>query len=136
MLGHQLVAECLFRIPDKHWAERYTDARITKAVDRIRANYPRRTAVGALASGAAMSPAAFIRLFKAETGRTPLEYLAGLRIEEACALLHQSEAPIDEIAERTGFTDRAYFTRVFTRRMNCPPAYYRNLVNASGRLRP
>ncbi len=134
--AHALIVESLLRIPEAHWGERYEDARVTQAVDRIRAAYPRRVSVEKLAQNASLCPAAFIRLFKDCTGRTPLEYLSGLRIEEACTLLHQSEATIDEIAERVGFSDRAYFTRMFTQRMNCPPAYYRNLVNASNRLRP
>lgn len=136
LLGHRLVAECLLQIPDTHWQERFEDVRVTDAVARIRQGYPRRVAVIRLARAAAMSPAAFIRLFKRCTGRTPLAYANGLRIEEACTLLHQSESSIDEIAERTGFADRSHFTRVFSSRMNCPPARYRKLVNAARRLRP
>jgi AraC-like DNA-binding protein len=136
LLAHHLIADCLLQSPATYWRERYEDTRITKAAERIRRSYPRRLPVEKLAKSASLSAAAFIRLFKAYTGRTPLEYLTGLRIEEACTLLHQSEATIDEITERVGFSDRAYFTRMFSQRMNCPPAYYRNLVNASNRLRP
>lgn len=59
-----------------------------------------------------------------------------LRIEEACVLLHQLAAGIDEIAERSGFCDRTYFSRVFVGRLNCTPARYRGLVNTADRLRP
>lgn len=131
-----LVSLALAELPPGEWTQRFEDARITRAAEAIAAAYPAWPGNAALARKAGMHPGAFIRLFRECTGHTPLGYLTNLRLEEACTMLHYSESPIDEIAERTGFGERGYFTRVFSRRMNCSPARYRSLVNVSNRARP
>ncbi|NLY69488.1 MAG: AraC family transcriptional regulator [Clostridiales bacterium] len=58
----------------------------------------------------------FRRLFKAETGRTPLEYLTEKRISHAMQLMESglaSSITIKEIATLAGFDDPYYFSRVF-----------------------
>lgn len=135
-LGQMLIASELIAVPSELWAERFDDPRITRAVTTIKQAYPRKVGNPTLAEQACLHPSAFIRLFRRCTGHTPLEYLTNLRLEEACTMLHYSEATIDEIADRVGFSDRAYFSRVFGRRLNCAPARYRRLVNVGNRLRP
>jgi len=135
-LAQILIASALLELPRRGWAPRFEDARITRAVATIRAKYPERIGNATLAREAGLHPSAFIRLFRQCTGHTPLQHLVNLRLEEACTLLHYDEASLDEIAAKTGFGERGYFTRVFTRGMNCSPARYRKLVNVSNRLRP
>jgi transcriptional regulator GlxA family with amidase domain len=55
----------------------------------------------------------FSRAFQREFGTTPARYLTGVRVREAARLLLESALTIDEIAERAGFPNRAYFSRVF-----------------------
>jgi len=64
-----------------------------------------------------------------------VDYLTNLRLEEACVALHYGDASIEEVAEKTGFCDRAYFSRIFRARMGIAPARYRHLVNADNKLR-
>lgn len=135
-LGQMLIASALLELPRSGWAPRFEDPRITRAVASIRGKYPERIANAVLAREAGLHPSAFIRLFRRCTGQTPLQHLVNLRLEEACSMLHYDEASLDEIAAKTGFGERGYFTRVFTRGMNCSPARYRKLVNVSNRLRP
>jgi len=130
-----LLSLVLLTVPANDWAARWSDPRITEAAAGIRAAYPRRTANTALARKAGLHPGAFIRLFRQTTGHTPGAFLANLRLEEACVLLHSSELSIDEVTAKTGFSDRAYFSRVFARRMGLSPARYRKLVNTDNRLR-
>ncbi len=136
LLSQILVSLALLELPAKDWAPRFEDARITRAADSIAKRYPARIGNATLARDARMHPAAFGRLFRRCTGHTPLAYLTNLRLEEACSMLHYDDSSLDEIAEKTGYGDRGYFTRVFSRNMNCSPARYRNLVNVSNRLRP
>ena len=135
-LSQALVAEALLQLPRDGWAPRVEDPRITRAAETLQRNYPAKTDTRTLAREAGMHPTSFIRLFRQCTGHTPLAYLTNLRLEEACSMLHYDEATLDEIAEKTGFGERGYFTRIFTRGMNCSPARYRKLVNVSSRLRP
>jgi AraC-like DNA-binding protein len=136
LLSQILVSLAVSKLPLTQWAPRFEDARVTQAVDTIGKAYPAKIDNATLARKARMHPSAFIRLFRQCAGCTPLRYLMNLRLEEACALLHFDDASLDEIAQKTGFGDRNYFTRVFSRSQNCSPAKYRNLVNVSNRLRP
>jgi AraC-like DNA-binding protein len=58
----------------------------------------------------------FRRLFKSETGKTPLQYLTEKRIDYAISLLESRDVKyvkIADIADMTGFKDPFYFSRVF-----------------------
>lgn len=136
LLSQILVSKALLELPLNEWTPRFEDPRITRAVDAITKEYPAKIDNGTLARKARMHPSAFIRLFRQCTGHTPLDYLTNLRLEEACSMLHYDEASLDEIADKTGFGERGYFTRIFSRNLNCSPAKYRKLVNVSNRLRP
>lgn len=53
------------------------------------------------------------RLFIRVTGTTPIEYLTALRIDEAKRLMRMLHISIKEVSTRAGFSDPAYFARVF-----------------------
>ncbi len=135
LLGQALVSLALLSVPSTDWADRYDDARITEAVTTIRSSYPRKVGNAALGRAAGLHPGAFGRLFRQVTGETPGGFLANLRMEEACVLLQTTELTIDEVAEKTGFCDRGYLSRIFARRIGLAPAKYRRLVNSDNRLR-
>lgn len=65
---------------------------------------------------------AFLRL----TQMTPLQFQISIRMRYACEMLTGSDLPVGEIAEKVGFSDCNYFTRVFTKQMGCSPKAYRN----------
>ncbi len=136
LLSQSLVATALLELPSEGWVRRFEDPRISRAVESIAKAYPARIPNARLARAARLHPSSFIRLFRQCTGHTPLAHLTNLRLEEACSMLHYDEATLEEIAEKTGFGERGYFTRVFSRSMSCSPARYRRLVNVSNRLRP
>ena len=71
------------------------------------------------------SPVYFHGLFKLATGKTPYEYLAELRIEEAKRLLMTESLGMTEIAERCGFTSQSYFNYSFKRLTSLTPSEYR-----------
>ncbi len=79
-----------------------------------------------LAEIARTSESRFIRRFRDTTGRTPGRYVQDRRLRRAADLLVSSEQSIEEIAQRCGFANRYHFTRVFSQRMDCPPARYRS----------
>lgn len=79
-----------------------------------------------LAKIALSSESRFIRRFREATGRTPARYVQERRLERASELLISTDFSIDRIAERCGFANRYYFTRVFTQRMGLPPGRYRS----------
>jgi AraC-like DNA-binding protein len=78
-----------------------------------------------LAAQAGLSVEAFIRWFKAATGRTPAAFVAGRRIREACRRLAFADDSIEQIAEAVGFANRHHFSRVFKQHAGCGPAQFR-----------
>ena len=66
-----------------------------------------------------------MRLFRRETGQTPLEYRQALRIGQAKTLLRTTALNIQEIAEQTGFESGNYFIRVFKKMEAMTPLAYR-----------
>ena len=64
-------------------------------------------------------------LFKEETGQTIREYQRTLRLRKAKQLLKETDKPITDIAQLTGFSDVFYFSKVFCAKQGCPPSEYR-----------
>jgi AraC-like DNA-binding protein len=65
------------------------------------------------------------RLFKEETGQSPLQYLHDLRLAHACQLLVREFKNVQKIAEEVGFRQVGYFNRVFKACYGCTPSAYR-----------
>ena len=63
--------------------------------------------------------------FKQETGETILDCLTRIRMEHARLLLERGELTVYQAAEAAGYTDAAYFTRMFKRTFGMTPAEYR-----------
>lgn len=67
----------------------------------------------------------FCRIFRAQTGMRPMEYLARRRVSEAKRLLGSTGKSVAEIAEMTGYRDPTYFGAVFRRYEGTTPTEYR-----------
>lgn len=64
-------------------------------------------------------------LFRSEVGMAPMEYLAKFRISFACVLLKsEKQLSIGEVANKVGYTDQLYFSRVFKRVKGMSPTDY------------
>ena len=67
-------------------------------------------------------------IFKEQLGMPPIKYLLTKRMEKAKHLLSSTNSPISEIALKCGYTDTAYFCRVFKKAESITPLQYRNQV--------
>ncbi len=65
------------------------------------------------------------RIFHRQMGVSLWEYLARLRVMHAIDLLRSTGASLAEIADRTGFSDEAYFCRVFKKITGATPGSFR-----------
>ncbi|MPQ43631.1 helix-turn-helix domain-containing protein, partial [Clostridium tarantellae] len=67
------------------------------------------------------------RLFKKEIGISYSDYLNTLRVNNACSLLVNTSYTNYRIAIDSGFTDSAYFSKVFTKHIKVTPSKYRKM---------
>mgnify|MGYP006159732169 FL=1 len=68
------------------------------------------------------------RRFKQATGKSPMQYLQQIRIENARELLKTSNLSIAEVAFSSGYPDSSYFSSLFRKAISLSPREYRNLV--------
>ena len=66
------------------------------------------------------------RLFRAETGYPPKQYLQHLRLEHAAKLLRESFLTVKQIRIHVGYTDKTMFIKAFKAKYCMPPNEYRN----------
>lgn len=71
-------------------------------------------------------PRSIVRAFQQYTGRTPAQYQQHLRLTEGARLLAETDLPVQRIAERVGYRDALYFSRLFRRKFGKSPSQYRN----------
>jgi AraC-like DNA-binding protein len=69
-------------------------------------------------------------LVKEVTGKTVLQHVHQLRVQEAQRLLEQSDLNCTDIAYVTGFGDQSYFIKQFRKQMGITPARYRRLYHS------
>jgi AraC-like DNA-binding protein len=94
--------------------------------DYIDQNLDTRITGSALARRFFYNPSYFSRAFKEKFGMTFMEYVTRKRLAYAVDLLKSTELSIDEIGERTGFSDSNSLYRAFSNYLDHPPSYYRN----------
>lgn len=72
-----------------------------------------------------LSPSRMCHLFKMQMGISPAQYLKGLRLETARALLETTTLSVKEIRARVGLQDQSHFARDFNNAYGVPPSQYR-----------
>lgn len=100
-------------------------SRIDASVRYIHTHLRHELSVQKLAETAFLSTSRYRYLFKRTTGLSPMDYITELRLRRACELLTQGELSPEQISMLCGYQDRAYFQRIFKKRMGCTPCEYR-----------
>ena len=91
----------------------------------IQEHYSDKITLEEIASSAVISTREALRCFQNSIHQTPFEYLISYRIDMAKKLLRSSELSVTEIAIRTGFSNSAYFSKIFKRTCHMTPLAYR-----------
>lgn len=94
---------------------------VRMAMEYIAVNYASDITRWKMAESLNISEDYLERLFRKETGLTLWEYLLRFRIGVAENLISEIHLPVAAAAERTGFSNRSYFCRVFRRLRGYPP---------------
>jgi AraC-like DNA-binding protein len=87
--------------------------------------------VAELAQIAGLSRGRFSAQFKRFAEVPPQEYAINARLREARMLLTNTSLSVGDIAERCGFRSAYYMSRLFTKRIGCPPSHYAERFHVS-----
>jgi YesN/AraC family two-component response regulator len=100
---------------------------VEKIISYIREHYQDSVSFAKLAKEMHLTRNYLSYLFKKETGMSFIQYLTKYRIERAKELLQESDLLIYEIAEKVGYSDPAYFSRVFKTITGSSPLEFKNI---------
>ena len=98
---------------------------LNHVLEHVRANLAHDLRQSELAELSGYTPSGFSRAFFRETGMRFSDYLTGLRINQACTLLTESERAITDICYDVGFNNVSNFNRRFIALTRMTPSAYR-----------
>ncbi len=98
---------------------------VQSALEHIADHFRDAIALEDVAAAAGLSSYRIAHLIKEHTGKTMLQHVHRLRIQEAQRLLEQTRQSCTEIAYDVGFNDQSYFTKQFRALTGTTPARHR-----------
>jgi len=97
---------------------------VKKAVSFLHNNYCRPISVDDIAREAGVTANHLTRIFSAETGYSPIQYLRELRLNRAVSLLQNTDMKIANVAQSVGYENVEHFSRVFKKKYSISPKRY------------
>ena len=98
---------------------------LVPALDYLRLHFDQNFPMETLPALCHISPTHFRRLFSAQMGTNPLNYLHQLRVLRSCRLLRATDKTVAEIATMVGYPTLCSFNQHFRQQMNCTPSAWR-----------
>ena len=68
------------------------------------------------------------KIFRENTGKSPMEYYAELKISEAKKLLRENERSVSQISDSLGYSSIHIFSRAFKKAVGMSPKSYKNTI--------
>jgi len=99
---------------------------VKMAIAYVSNNYGKMDSASEVAGYININPDYFSRLFKSEVGITFNNYLTNYRVQKAIELLTKTDLKVYEVAEKVGYTNLSYFSRVFKKVTGVNPFFYKN----------
>lgn len=121
-------------VPQAHFYEipnSKCDPRVRKALHFMEQQLDHPVNMKAIARYCSVSLRQLERLFKKETGKTPIQSYTSMRLNYAKFLLINSTKTIMEIAHTAGFSDTAHFSREFKKVFFHPPSQFRTMSDSN-----
>jgi AraC family transcriptional regulator of arabinose operon len=91
----------------------------------LNTHYREAVTIQELAHQVSLSPSRLAHLFKQEVGRSIIETLIAIRLQQAARLLEYTSLHINEIAREVGFQSASYLSRQFAAYYGHSPQAYR-----------
>ena len=114
------------------WAAALADTTIGTALHHIHQRPQHPWTVEELATQAGVSRATFAKRFTTVVGQPPLTYLTWWRMTTGARLLRGTDASLQTVAERSGYSSEYAFAKAFKREYGIAPGQYRRQRQPSG----
>lgn len=108
---------------NENFQKSYTVKQIINYLDE---NYTHKISLDQISQKLYLSPVYISKIFKEETGDSPINYLIKIRLEKAKEILERtSSGSVKSIANEVGYEDVYYFSKLFKKNYGISPMYYR-----------
>lgn len=125
-----LEESCLSDLRDAcRWIDQEKVRPINEAKQYISEHYAEPLSLDDVCSRVGFSASYFSTLFRKETGKTFLEYLADVRMESAKELLRETKLTMEAVCEQVGVHDYKRFSKAFKKATGISLKEYRNLYS-------
>lgn len=99
--------------------------RLAPVIDYIAEHFEEKIYVDKLAEIINVSNDYFIKMFKDSIGKTPIDYINGLRINRSMQYLVETDMSMSDISDKIGFCNANYFHKIFKQYTDTSPLAYR-----------
>jgi transcriptional regulator GlxA family with amidase domain len=101
---------------------------VSRVIEAIESRFAEPLDLEDLATIAGLTAQHLRKIFKAATGKSPVDYLWDTRLEHARRLITGTGLTLSEISAECGFTNPYHFSRKFRQAYDEPPREYRKRV--------
>lgn len=99
---------------------------VKRIINYLMENYEHKISLDQIAHNMYLSPVYISKIFKEETGESPINYLIKIRLEKAKEILEERrEGSIKSIANEIGYDDVYHFSKLFKKYFGMSPQNYR-----------
>ena len=102
--------------------------RLRPVINYINERFSDKIYINPLADMINVSADYFTKMFKESIGKTPVDYINGVRVNHAIYALATTDASVAEISDEIGFCNSNYFHKIFKQYMSQSPLAYRKSV--------
>ena len=105
--------------------------RLEPVIDYVAEHFEEKIYVDSLAEIINVTSDYFIKMFRDSIGKTPIDYINGLRVNKAMQYLVETDMPMSDISDKIGFCNANYFHKIFKQYTDTSPLAYRKSARTS-----
>ena len=99
---------------------------VKRIIAYMNENYASHISLDQIAANMYLSPVYISKIFKEETGESPIRYLIKIRLEKAKEILEKENCgSVRNVSLAVGYEDVYYFSKLFKKYYGIAPVYYK-----------
>lgn len=104
---------------------------VKKIMEYMELHYQQKISLDQIAANMYLSSYYISKLFKSETGDTPINYLISLRMKKAREIMdNYPDSSVQSVAMAVGYEDAYHFSKLFKKYYGLSPLYYKERIQS------